>query len=392
MTALAEPPARARATSARPLRILQVVEPGIDGVFRAVETLVRGLLREECQVALAYSDRRGGDALRALVRDVETAGGETLNLRVANNPEPADLVAFTRLLRLAQRFRPEVIHAHSSKAGALARALIATGVRARFCYTPHAYYGLSGRRGLKTALFNTIERVLGRIGSSLLTSSGEREFAQSVLGLPAGRLHLALNPVNAKVYRPSASRAAARAALGLPAEATVIGWVGRSSFQKDPQTFYRSVAPVLARRPKLHVLHIGRGELDDELRALAAGLGIAGRIVRHPHLAEPAAAYQAMDALMMTSRYEGLSLVLLEALASDLPLILSEVPGVADLHPERLSHCWRVPVGDTAGFTAALERCLADRQDSPPSNHRAQAVEHFSVERWLATHLTIYRG
>lgn len=382
----------AESAPVEPLRILQVVEPGMDGAFQVVNMLTRKLIESGHVVSLAYSDRRSSASLPGLLDVVRSAGGECLNLRTGNAPEPADLTALISLWKLARRFRPGIIHAHSSKAGALARALPAAGIRARFFYSPHAYYGLSGRPGLRTHVFNLVERALGGVGQSFMTSQGEADFALRSLSIPSHRLHLISNPVDTVRFRPAEDRASVRRQLGVPEGSRVLGWVGRLSFQKDPQTCYRALAPLLRENPDLFFLQIGKGELDGELRALAASLGIEDRLIRHEHLTEPRLAYQAMDGLIMTSRYEGLSLVMLEALASNLPLILSEMQGVSDLEPQRLSHCWTAPVGDETAFTAVIGQWLRDLPAQRPCNHRDEAIARFSIDRWLATHLAAYRG
>src|SRR5947208_5201592 len=103
------------------MKILQVVEPGVDGVFRHVEGLTRFLLARGVGVSLAYSDARGSEGLRRLIAEVESNGGETLNLAVGSWPSPKDLVAALKLHRLIAELEPDVLHAHSSKAGGLLR-------------------------------------------------------------------------------------------------------------------------------------------------------------------------------------------------------------------------------------------------------------------------------
>ena len=105
-------------------RILLVVEPGVDGVFRHVEALVHFLLPQGFEVDLAYSDVRKSDRLAVLVEHVLAKGGRVLNLRVGNSPGPGDLRAFLSLRRFVRERKPAVIHAHSSKAGGLARGQI----------------------------------------------------------------------------------------------------------------------------------------------------------------------------------------------------------------------------------------------------------------------------
>ena len=376
------------------MRILLVVEPGIDGVFRHVEGLIHHLLAEQQEVHLAYSDRRGSAHLEKLTALVTARGGECLNLRIGNAPELGDLSALARLWALTRRLRPEVVHGHSSKAGVLVRMLPLLGIRARFFYSPQAYYGLAPRPGKAVHLYNAVERLFGRVGTTITISNDEAAFATGTLKIPRANIRVIHNPVDTAVFRPATpeERRQCRAALGFPEDAVVLGALGRLSFQKDPQTLYRAIAPVLRARKDVLLCHCGQGELDGELQRLARELGIADRIVRKAYFDEPAAFYQALDGFVLTSRYEaGWPIVLLEALATDLPLIVSDAPGTTGIGAAGLSHCWTAPAEQVEQFTAALESWLADRPAGRPSNHRRTAIERFSPAKAFGAVLEAYR-
>ena len=362
------------------MQILLVTEPGVDGVFRHVEALASFLLERGHRIHLAYSNVRGSDRLTQLVAKVSAAGGRTVNLAVSNAPGLGDLAALLKLRRLVQEAQPEVIHAHSSKAGALARALACLGVRQPIFYTPHAYYGLSGKSGMKSLLFNAVETVLGRVGTTINLSAGEQAFARDALHIQQKRLRLIANPVDCVRFRPAEApkRLEIRAALGVPAEAILLGSVGRLAFQKDPLTLYRAFAKACQSRPELWLYHLGDGELSEECAALADQLGIRSRIVRQTYLSEPLSFYQALDGMILTSRYEGLSFAVLEALACDLPVILSQVPGNNDFTEMGLSHCWSAAKEDVDGFAEVIGQWAQDRALARPSNHRQIAESRFS--------------
>ncbi|MDB6005404.1 MAG: hypothetical protein JWR15_2391 [Prosthecobacter sp.] len=364
------------------MQILLVTEPGVDGVFRHVEALASFLLERGHKVHLGYSDVRGSDRLSELVAKVSAAGGKTANLNVSNSPRPGDAAALLKLRRLVQEAKPDVIHAHSSKAGALARALVCFGVRQPVFYTPHAYYGLSGKGGVKSMVFNAVESVLGRIGTTINLSEGERAFAGDVLRIPQARLRLIANPVDCLRFRPADAvmRQGIRAALGVPADAMLLGSVGRLAFQKDPLTLYRAFAKACQSRPELWLYHLGDGELSAECEALADELGIRSRIIRQTYLSEPLSFYQALDGMILTSRYEGLSFAVLEALACDLPVILSRVPGNNDFTEMGLSHCWSAAKEDVDGFAEVIGAWAADCGKGRASNHRQIAESRFSQE------------
>ena len=364
------------------MQILLVTEPGVDGVFRHVEALASFLMERGHRIHLAYSDVRGSDRLTQLVAKVSASGGKTVNLAVSNAPGPGDVAALLKLRRLVAEARPDVIHAHSSKAGALARALVGLGVRQPVFYTPHAYYGLSGKGGMKSWVFNAVEMLFGHVGTTINLSEGERAFARNSLKISQSRLRLIANPVDCLRFRPADAqkRQEIRAALGVPAHAILLGSVGRLAFQKDPLTLYHAFAKACQKRAELWLYHLGDGELSEECAALADQLGIRSRIVRQTYLSEPLSFYQALDGMILTSRYEGLSFAVLEALACDLPVILSQVPGNNDFTEMRLSHCWSAGKEDVDGFADVIEQWAKDRELGRVSNHRQIAESRFSQE------------
>ncbi len=376
------------------MRILLIVEPGIDGVFRHVESLAHFLLGQQQEVHLAYSSRRGSESLGKLVAAIQSRGGECLDLKVGNAPEPGDGHALWRLRAFAKRLHPDVIHAHSSKAGVLGRSLKLLGVDAGYFYSPHAYYGLAPRSGYAVHFYNFVERVFGRVGTTINISKDEADFGRRVLRIAPSRVRTIHNPVDASVFKPVDEKAKAdcRRKLGLPETAVVLGTIGRLSFQKDPQTLYRALAPALRQRSDLVLCHVGQGELEGTLHSLAEELGIAGQIVRPLYLNEPAVFYQAIDGLIMTSRYEaGWPIAVLEALAAGLPLVVSEAPGTSDIAAAGLSHCWTARSGDVGGFTKAIESWLGDRARPRACNHRQVAIERFSPEKAYGAILAEYR-
>jgi glycosyltransferase involved in cell wall biosynthesis len=373
------------------MKVLVVSEPGVDGVFRYVETLCHFLIDQGIEVHLAYSDRRGSDRLPKLVAWVEEHGGRTLNLHTSNRPAFSDWDAFRSLYKLARAVKPDVIHSHSSKAGFLARTLRFFGIKSVQFYHPHAYVGMRPVPGRLDSVYNLIEGVLGRTAYTIVVSADEEAFACQRLKIPTARVFLRKNGVDTDVFSPvpSEEKLRLRETLGLPAHQPILGFIGRSSAQKDPLTLYQAFARVAAEKP-LSLFHVGQGELDSQLDFLVDRLGLGLRVFRRPYMSVPVDFYRVVDGFILTSRYEGFSLAVLEAVSANLPMILSEAPGNVDLLTQPLSHLWKASPGDVEGFS----RCIAnwhERLQAPePVNHRQIARSQFDYRKRLGAVLDLY--
>lgn len=374
------------------MKVLIVSEPGENGVFTYVEALCHYLIEQGVAVHLGYSDTRGSDRLTALVSHVESKGGQTCNMQVGSGVGLGDFRAFFRLWRLAARVRPDVVHCHSSKAGVLGRSLAFAGIRCGYAYHPHAYYGMRPTRRRRDVLYDAIEAWFGKIGTTVLISAGERDYALKRLRIPIGRLAFITNGVDTRRFAPvpSAEKNALREEFGIPRDRVVLGAISRLSQQKDPVTLYRAFAIAASERPDLHLFHVGDGELGAEVDRLIAELGLGQRVTRLRYLSNPSRFYQAVDGFILTSTYEGLSLAALEAMSSDLPMILSRAPGNIDLLDLPLSHVWSSSAGDVAGFAQAIGLWHESQRQGGPPNHRSVAREKFDCANAQADVLSHY--
>lgn len=356
---------------------------------------MRHLHHHRVEVSLAYSDVRAGSDLPELVRAVEARGGRTVNLRVGRWPEPGDVGAARRLHRLVEQVQPDVVHAHSSKAGLLARLPLVVPRSTPSFYTPHAYYGMGERGGIATRISNGLERLLAHRSTTIDVSEDEARFGRERLGVSPERQLVILNSVQLDRFRPAsaAEKAEARQSLDLPPEALVIGSVGRLSYQKDPQTLLRAVAPVVRCRPDVLVVHLGSGELAPEVADLTRTLGIDGQVRMLGYLDDPVALYRSLDAFALTPRYEAnWPTAIIEALACDLPIVAATGPGTSDLASAGLSHCWTAPTGDVPGLEAAFTALVDDLAAGRSSNHRAYAEQHFDPEVTFGQVLAAYEA
>jgi glycosyltransferase involved in cell wall biosynthesis len=364
------------------MNVLIVSQPGTDGVLRHVDLLCRYLTSQGVRLHLAYSDRQSCEQLYALVQHVADQGGRTLNLRTGNAPQWADVAALRSLRRLIREERPQVIHAHSSKAGGLVRSLGLLGLRIPIFYTPNAYFRMHDAGNWKARIFHTAERGLGTVGTSIVMGTSESEFARTVLHVPEAQRIVIPNGINVRLFCPALPerKRLLREKFGIPADVPLLGTVGRFSAQKDPETLYAALAQVFARAPDLYFAHLGQGELEPKIDAFLAGQPFAGRIKRIARLTDSTQFYQMLDGFILSSRYEGMSYAALEALACGLPAILTDAPGNSDLTAYGFSHVWRPKPGDVDSVAEAILAWYASARDPVPSNHREVMEKNFAED------------
>ena len=332
------------------MKLLQVIETGGGGSGRHFLDLVAGLAERGHDLTTVYSPVR---AEPAFVSDLHDIGGIAVHAvpmrRAVTLQDAADYLALRRLVVRLGRF--EIAHGHSSKAGALVRMLPRRLAKARV-YTPHALRTMDptlGRAG--RMVYGGIEAALARRTDALIAVSPEEAAHAASLGGPPPRV--IVNGVAPRAFLPQAT---ARAHLGLSPDALVVGLVGRLSRQKDPELFVAAIRRAAERLPALVGVLIGDGELRADLERAASGAPVVFAGWQN----DAAALLPAFDLFAMTSRYEAMPYVLIEALHAGLPILTTRVGGAeATVLPGRNGTI--VPVGVTAEALAdALVQLLSD--------------------------------
>jgi glycosyltransferase involved in cell wall biosynthesis len=188
---------------------------------------------------------------------------------------------------------------------------------------------------------------------------------------------------------PSLPREVARDMLGIPQDCVAIGWVGRLSREKGPDLFLRAIRQVDL--DTAAAVLVGAGEDEPRLVDLVASLGFRNGSVRLVGQRPDAASLLgAFDVLAISSRTEGLPMVLLEAMAAGTPIVAFAVGGIPQVISEESG--WLVRPGDVAGLTEALAEALRDRAEATRRATVAREIlqARFSPDRWVAQVEAVY--
>lgn len=313
-----------------------------------------------------------------------------------------DLRTLFRLFAEMRRVQPGIVHTHMAKAGLLGR-LAAAGYnltrgrapRARVVHTYHGHVLEGYFSPLMTRVFISLERMLARTSDAIVAISPAIEGQlRDGFGIGrAGQYHVVPLGFDLAPFAAvdDAARASARASIGIPAEAAVITTVGRLTAIKQHRLFLEVVAQVAATEPRALALIVGDGELRADLEGYAQQLGIAGRVRFLGWRRDLATIYAATDVFLLTSRNEGTPVALIEAMASGVPGVSTDVGGVKDVIVSDAIGS-RAPDGDVTALAAQVTKWLADPLGRRLAGERARAevLERYGIHRLVREIRALY--
>lgn len=300
-----------------------------------------------------------------------------------------DVVALRRLVRLLRARSVDVVHTHSAKAGALGRVAARRSGARVVVHTLHGlpFHEFQGR--IPHAAFVGIERGLGRltdvhlaVGTGVAVEALRRGLARPdrlyTIGPAVDPPTVALTP---------ASRARARHLLGLGEDDLVVGTVGRLDPQKAPEVMLRALRSM--RQPAV-LVWAGDGELRETTRREVDRLGLADRVHLLGNRNDVPEILPAFDVFALSSRYEGLPCVIVEAQQCGIPVVATAVNAVPDVvvpgetgllvPPEEprllaaaLDHALTHP-DQASGWTRAAREHLGSRYDPQTLGRTLDAV------------------
>ncbi len=269
----------------------------------------------------------------ALLDQAAAAGLEVITepaLRRSIDPR-RDLRALAALTGLLRERSFDVAHTHTSKAGVLGRLAARRACVPRIVHTYHGFPFHEFQSQARRAGYVAIERRLGRVTDvALCVGAGVAvEAIRRRLVAPerVRTIGVALDGIpDSRADGAACERA--RRALGIPADATVIGCVGRLTYQKAPEDFLAAIGAV--DRPGVTGVWIGGGELAGRIGRLAARRPVPPIVLAGERTDVPGL-LPAFDIFLSPSRYEGLPTVVVEAMACGVPVVATAVNAVPDL-------------------------------------------------------------
>ncbi len=236
------------------------------------------------------------------------------------------------------------------------------------------------------AILRFLRAVRGLVDTVIVNSRAVRDLVTGAEKIPADRIHVIVNGLAESVQdMPQA---------GLPREesAPVIGIVANLKRVKRIEDLLHAFVQVRERFAAAHLVVVGEGELEDELKALAVDLGISGAVTFTGRVEEPSALIAGFDIAVLCSQSEGMSNALMEYLRAGKPVVCTNVGGNPEL-VEDTANGFLIPVGDVDALAAGIIRIAGDRALYAAMSAQArQSVRPYSLEAMVEQHMAVYRS
>jgi glycosyltransferase involved in cell wall biosynthesis len=295
-----------------------------------------------------------------------------------------------RLAAAARERRVEVLHAHQYTPffySALARVL--SGGELRLILTEHGRHFPDLVRPLRRAVNRLVlDRLADGVNACCAFSA---EGLSRVDGFAAGRVEIIENGIDLVRYGVAGDRAALRCELELDPARRYVTAVARFHPVKDHAMLLRAFATVAGARPDVDLLLAGDGPLRADLEKQAAELNVAGRVRFLGVRSDVPALLRASDLFTLTSVSEAASLTLLEAMASGLAVVVTDVGGNPEIVREGVEGLL-VPRGDAAATAAALLRLLDNPAGAAAMGRagRLRVEERYQLQRTIDSYFALY--
>ena len=348
------------------------------GAEKQLVMLAKGLPREEFEVHVCVLTHTG-----PYQQELEASG---IAVNVIGKRAKLDPICYWRLRQYIKRLQPDIVHTWLFAANAYGRHA------ARSAGVPHIIGGERSVDPWKADYELWLDRRLARISDRIATNStGVMDFYASK-GLPAEKFTVIANGIDLPTGPSALTREQLLNSLNIPADAHLVGGVGRLWPQKRPRDLVWTAELLKAGQSDVHLLLIGDGPQRARLERFTRQIRTEDRIHFLGARSDVADLMPHFTCLWQASGYEGQSNAVLEAMSHGVPVIASDIPGNRDLVvPEKTGYLF--PVGDCVTAARCTMKLLknAELAKQLGAAGRERIATKFTLEQMVAGHVAMYR-
>lgn len=372
----------------------------LGGVLRHIQDIVMQLDHTKIELVGVFPDKllnrtylpRELDKYHSIFTDAGLRS-HTIETPVGLSPM-ASATAIHAMARLLRQEQPDVVHYHSSMAGAVGRLATLAWRPHRIIYTPHLMYCLR-TTGIRRTVFSTIERILYPLTDTVIAVSDSEYHDIAELFGHTNKLTLIRNavPVDAAGGMLQGAGAELPKDLAHVSGKNIVLSTARFDAQKDVPTLIHAAAILAQERSDFAVLLAGDGEDRSAMAACIQEKNLDGIVHILGWRSDVPQLVAACDVMVLSTHREGLPYAMLEAMAMRKPVIGSDVPGVRECIEHGQSG-FLFPCGDAQALANALVLLFDDPALGHAMGIRAQEIvaQRFSPQRMISALEAVYAG
>lgn len=333
------------------IRILHVAQAA-GGVDRYIRMLLKYLDKEKFENILVCSQDFCEENYNGLVNYFE-------QIEMRRDIGGNDLKAIKAVRNLIKKYNPDIVYAHSSKAGAIAR-VADIGIKNYCVYNPHGWAFNMKCSLKKKAMYTIIEKVAALFCDKIICiSDAEKQSAMEKKICREEKLQVIFNGVDIEAYENGMHDTVTRKDLDIPKDAFVVGMVGRMSPQKAPDIFIKMAKQVKNKVSNAHFIIVGNGNEEAEIRKYAKDNGFLDSLCITGWVDNPMSYVELFDVACLLSRWEGFGLALPEYMMAGKPIVASRVDAIPNIIRDE-ENGLLVDVDDFVGASESVLRIYRD--------------------------------
>ena len=305
------------------IKILHVAQAA-GGVDRYIRMLLKYLDKDKFENVLVCSQDFHEEDYKGLVISFEQI---EMTRAIGGN----DLKAIKEVRALIMKYNPDIVYAHSSKAGAIAR-IADIGLKNYCIYNPHGWAFNMRCSAKKKAMYTAIEKIAAPFCDKIICiSDAEKQSALDKKICREDKLQVIFNGVDIEAYENGIHGTVKRKDLNIPEDAFVVGMVGRISPQKAPDIFIKMAKHVKDKVSNAHFIIVGNGDQEAEIKKYAKDNDFLDSLHITGWVDNPMSYVELFDVACLLSRWEGFGLVLPEYMMARKPIVASRVDAIPNI-------------------------------------------------------------
>lgn len=305
------------------IKILHIAQAA-GGVDRYLQCLIKYMDRDKFENILVCSYDYNQKDYEGIIDDFQ-------QVEMGRSIGPNDIKAIFAVRKLIKKYKPDIVYAHSSKAGVVGR--MADIFNKNKCiYNPHGWAFNMNCSRKKQNFYSFIEKLMVPFSDKIVCiSDAERDSALKRKIAKEKKLKVIFNGVDVKEFEDNVKPPVKREELNIPEDAFVVGMVGRISQQKAPDIFIRMANELKDKIPNLHLVIVGDGEMKDEILSFAEKNGLSDSLHIAGWVDNPLSYVKTFDIAVLLSRWEGFGLAIPEYMMAEKPVVATNIDAIPNI-------------------------------------------------------------